>query len=122
MDILFLLGKIIFGGYFIYNAYGHFANLDALTGYAQSKKVPMPKTAVIITGIMLLIGGVSIISGQYVFIGLWLLIIFLVVTSILMHPFWKLADDMQLKMSEKINFTKNMALVGALLMLAAIVR
>ena len=32
-----------------------------------------------------------------------------------MHSFWKL-DDAQMKQIDMINFTKNMALVGALLM------
>jgi hypothetical protein len=36
-----------------------------------------------------------------------------------MHNFWKL-EDPQLRMADKINFMKNMALLGAILMLLAI--
>jgi hypothetical protein len=34
----------------------------------------------------------------------------------MMHAFWKVTDPMH-KMSETINFTKNLALIGALLMM-----
>ena len=44
-----------------------------------------------------------------------ILIIFLLGVSFQMHNFWKL-DDPQTKQIDMINFTKNMALVGALLM------
>lgn len=44
METIFLIGRIILGGYFLYNAYNHFTELDALTGYAQSKKCLMLKS------------------------------------------------------------------------------
>ena len=48
--------------------------------------------------------------------GIILLIIFLLGVSFQIHSFWKV-DDAQMKQIDLINFTKNMALVGALLML-----
>ena len=53
--------------------------------------------------------------GAYVPIGIVLLIVFLVGVSVQMHSFWKVEDG-QLKQTDIINFTKNMALIGALLM------
>ena len=46
MIYLFVLGRILLGGYFIMSGFNHFKNLGMLTGYAQSKGVPMPKAAV----------------------------------------------------------------------------
>jgi putative oxidoreductase len=40
---------------------------------------------------------------------------FLLGVSFQMHSFWKM-DDAQMKQIDMINFTKNMALIGALLM------
>ena len=37
----------------------------------------------------------------------------------MMHNFWTLADP-QLRMADKVNFMKNMALLGAILMFLAI--
>ncbi len=90
-----------------------------LTGYAQSKGVPMPREAVLLTGLMMVVGGIGIWLGVYIQLSILLLSVFLFVTTIQMHQYWKVADPMA-KMSEKINFEKNMALLGALLMLLAI--
>ncbi len=119
MGILFLLGRILLGGFFLYNAFGHFKNLAGMTAYAQSKRVPYPKAAVIATGSMLALGGLSIVLGFYIVLGTWLLVLFLIPTTFTMHRFWKEADPMA-SMNEKINFTKNLALVGALLMLSTL--
>jgi uncharacterized membrane protein YphA (DoxX/SURF4 family) len=68
------------------------------------------------TGVILLLGGLSMLLGVYPVVGIVLLIIFLLGVSFQMHSFWKM-DDAQMKQIDMINFTKNMALVGALLML-----
>jgi putative oxidoreductase len=67
------------------------------------------------TGVVLLVGGLSMLLGVYPVVGIILLIIFLLGVSFQMHNFWKVADA-QMKQIDMINFTKNMALVGALLM------
>lgn len=119
MGALFLIGRIVLGGYFLYNAFNHFKHLTGYTGYARSKGVPNPKAAVLVTGIMLALGGLSIILGMYIVLGMWLLVLFLIPTTITMHPFWKVVDPMA-RQAEQINFFKNIALVGALLMLSAL--
>jgi putative oxidoreductase len=76
---------------------------------------PSPKLAVAGTGMILLLGGLSMLLGVYPVVGIILLIVFLLGVSFQMHTYWKL-DDAQMKQIDMINFTKNMALVGALLM------
>ncbi|HCB35734.1 MAG: DoxX family protein [Candidatus Taylorbacteria bacterium RIFCSPHIGHO2_02_49_25] len=119
MDILFLVGRLIFGGYFLMNAWNHFKNSEGLTIYAASKGVPEPKMAVFLGGILLLLGGLGIVFGIVPEASLALLIIFLVPVSLKMHAFWK-EPDPNARMMEKVQFMKNMALVGALLMLYAV--
>jgi uncharacterized membrane protein YphA (DoxX/SURF4 family) len=67
------------------------------------------------TGVILLLGGLSMLLGVYPVVGIILLIVFLLGVSFQMHSYWKV-DDAQMKQIDMINFTKNMALVGALLM------
>ncbi len=55
------------------------------------------------------------VGGSLSVVGIILLIIFLLGVSFQIHSFWK-PDDVQMKQIDMINFTKNMALVGALLM------
>lgn len=119
MDELFLIGRIIFGGYFIFNGVNHFAQFGMVTVYAKSKKVPAAPAAVAMTGLMLLLGGASIVLGAYPTLGVALLVAFLVPVAVKMHDFWKM-QDAQMKMFEMVNFTKNLALAGAALMVLAI--
>jgi putative oxidoreductase len=119
MNTLHLIGRIIFGGFFIYSGVNHFIGFGMMAQYAKMKGVPFPAIAQGLTGLMLLLGGLSIVFGIYPVVGVALLVAFLVPVSLMMHNFWKL-DDPQLKMADKINFTKNMALLGAALMLLAI--
>ncbi len=116
---LFMLGRIILGLYFIENGVNHLKNGKALTGYAASKGVPMPEASVMLSGIMLLLGGLGILLGVYVAFSITLLIIFLLGTLIKMHTYWTVTDPMA-KMGERINFHKNLALIGALLMLLSL--
>lgn len=115
MDALFLSGRILFGGYFIFNGLNHFMRLGMLSEYTKMKGVPGPSVAVTITGLMLVLGGMSILLDMYVAIGGILLIGFLFPVSFIMHDFWR-ASDPQVKMTEMVNFMKNLALAGAVLM------
>jgi putative oxidoreductase len=96
-------------------AVNHFKNLAHMSEYAKAKGTPFPKLAVAGTGALLLAGGLSMLLGVYPVAGIALLILFLLGVSIQMHSFWKV-DNAQMKQIEIINFTKNMALIGALLM------
>jgi uncharacterized membrane protein YphA (DoxX/SURF4 family) len=119
VDELFLIGRILFGGYFLRSAYAHFAHHGMLTGYTQSKGVPAPGLAVAGSGVLLLIGGLGVLLGAYVVWALSALIIFLVPVTFMMHAYWKVADP-GAKMGDQVNFWKNLALVGAILMMLAL--
>jgi len=119
MEIAFLLGRLLFGGYFIMSGLNHFTQKKNMTGYAQSKNIPSPEFAVLLSGAVLFVSGVCIVFGWFVTIALLALIGFLFVVSFTMHNFWK-ATDPQSKMSDQINFMKNMALIGATLLLLSI--
>jgi putative oxidoreductase len=119
MGVIFLIGRIIFGGYFVVAAFNHFTKPDYLSGYARMKGTPAPKIAVAGTGVLLLLGGLSIVLGVLPLAGAILLIIFLLGVSFQMHAYWKVEDE-QAKAVDMINFMKNMALLGALLMILAV--
>ncbi len=116
MEFVFLLGRLLFGAYFIMNGINHFTQKKGLTEYARSKHIPSPELAVALSGAVLFVAGVSIALGIFVSIALISLIVFLFIVSFTMHAFWKDTDAAS-KMSNHINFTKNIALLGACLML-----
>ncbi len=115
---LWYLGRLIFGGFFLYNAYHHFSGLQNMTAYAQSKGVPSPKAAVIVSGILLLIGGFCVLFDVYLTVGLIALILFLLPVTAMVHTFWKIQDPMA-RMGEQVQFAKNLALLGAVLIMLA---
>jgi uncharacterized membrane protein YphA (DoxX/SURF4 family) len=119
MKAPFLLGRLLFGGFFLYNGINHFKNRQMLTQYAASKKVPKPDIAVTATGIMLLLGGASIVLGVKPKIGAAAIMGFLAGVSPIMHNFWSVEDPNQ-RMNDMINFTKNLALLGGALALMGV--
>lgn len=89
-----------------------------LAGYAKFKKVPMPELAVLVTGVMLVVGGAGLLLGinpSYNQASALILVLFMVPTTFMMHNFWE-EKDAQAKMNDQIAFMKNVALIGALLM------
>ena len=116
MEFLLLIGRIIFGGFFIMSGINHFTNAGMMSGYAKSKNVPASYLAVVGTGVMLVLGGLSVLLGLFPVLGLILLIVFLVPTSVLIHDSWTVQDP-QARAAEQVNFLKNLALTGAALAL-----
>lgn len=118
-DALFLIGRIVLGLFYLYNASNHILNLKAMSGYTRSKGVPFPTLATLGTGVILLLGGLSVLLGLYPDVGVALLVIFLVPTAFIMHNFWTMSDP-QMRMMEMIQFSKDLALAGSALMFLAI--
>ena len=116
--IVLYLGRIFFGGFFVFNGFNHFKMLDMMSGYAKSKGAPLPKLSVAVSGLLLLGGGVSVLFNVLPSIGLAALVLFLIPVTFIMHAFWKVQDPTA-KMHEMVNFTKNLALLGAVLILLA---
>lgn len=119
MEFVFLIGRILFGGYFIISGIAHFTKKEALADYAASRNVLAPRAMVAVSGLFILLGGLGIVFGAYTRIAAILLIIFLVIVSYKMHAFWKVRDS-QMRATEMNNFMKNMALAGAALLLLTI--
>ncbi|MGC2057366.1 MAG: DoxX family protein [Candidatus Sulfotelmatobacter sp.] len=111
-----VLGRVIFGGFFLYNGIHHFMERKAMAQYLNAKGIPMPDVAVMATGVALTLGGASIALGIKPDLGAVAVAGFLAGVSPMMHDFWKV-EDPQKRQSEMINFSKNMALLGAALAL-----
>ena len=79
----------------------------------------MPDVAVTATGVMLTIGGVSILLGVKPKLGTLAIIGFLAGVSPIMHNFWKIEDPNQ-RQNEMINFMKNMAMLGGAMTLMGV--
>ena len=115
---LLYIGRILFGGYFAFSGFNHFKMLDMMSGYAKSKGAPMPKLSVAFSGVLLIVGGLSVLFDILPGFGLVALTLFLLPVTFIMHAFWKVQDP-TVKMGEMVNFMKNIALLGAVLIFLA---
>jgi putative oxidoreductase len=119
MKIPFLVGRLVFGGFFLYNGINHFKQRQELARHAGSKHVPMPDAAVTVSGGLLTLGGASIVLGIKPKLGAAAIIGFLAGVSPVMHNFWRVEDPNQ-RMNDMINFSKNVALLGGALALMSV--
>jgi uncharacterized membrane protein YphA (DoxX/SURF4 family) len=120
MNAIVLIGRILFGGFFLMSGINHFTKLEAMTGYAKYKKLPAAKLGVLISGLMLVIGGIYIVLGYYADLGALLLAILLVLAAVIFHNFWK-ETDATAKQTEMMAFMKDIALAGGALVIFAMV-
>lgn len=116
MEWVLLLGRILFGGFFVMGGAMHFMKLNDMTEYARMKGAPMPQMSTIVTGMVIMLAGLGVIFGVYQSWSLLAIAAFLVVITPIMHAYWK-ATDPNMKMMEMQMFLKNMALLGAALAL-----
>jgi uncharacterized membrane protein YphA (DoxX/SURF4 family) len=114
MRALFVLGRTIFGGFFIYNGINHFKQQETMRQYAAAKGVPAADAAIPATGALLIAGGLSVLAGVKPRQGLAAIIGFLLPVTLEMHRFWEEPDPTR-RMTEMVNFSKNVALLGAAL-------
>lgn len=118
MDVIVLLGRIAFCFLFISSGVNHVLQRKAMAGYAAHKGVPQAMVAVLVSGAMILVGGIMVLLGIWADLGALLIAAFCFPTAVLMHAFWKETDE-QSKMMETVQFSKDVALGGAALMLFA---
>jgi uncharacterized membrane protein YphA (DoxX/SURF4 family) len=119
MRALFMLGRGIFGGFFAYNGINQLQHQKEMSQYAASKGVPAAEAAIPATAALLLGGGLSIMAGMKPKQGLAAVVGFLIPVTLQMHRFWEVREPDK-RMNEMIHFSKNMALVGAALMMLQI--
>lgn len=105
---------MIFGGYFIMSGISHLSNRNMLAGYAASKKVPSPKLAVVVSGIIAILGGAGVFLALYVPVSVTLIVLFLLPITFMIHNFWAVSDP-QARMMDRVNFMKNIALIAGAL-------
>ena len=116
MKAAFLIGRLVFGGFFLYNGINHLKERKSLGQYAGAKNVPIPEVAVVATGVALVAGGTSILLGVKPKLGAAAIAGFLAGVSPVMHNFWNVQDPNQ-RMNEMVHFSKNLALLGGALAL-----
>jgi uncharacterized membrane protein YphA (DoxX/SURF4 family) len=119
MSTVFFIGRIVFAIMFVMSGINHITKADHMVGYAQFKGVPSPKLAVIGSGVVMGLGGLSVILGVYADLGAIVLAAILLLMAVKMHNFWTL-EDAQAKQADMIGFLKNVSMAGGALFMFAL--
>jgi len=114
MKIIVLLGRIFFSLIFLMTAMSHFSK--GAIGYASSKGVPAASFVVPLSGVMAVLGAISIILGFKARWGAWLIVLFLIPVTFMMHDFWTVTDP-QMKQMQMAMFMKNISMLGGALLI-----
>ena len=119
MKAPFLIGRVLFGGFFLYNGIHHLMKHKEMAPYAGSKGIPKPDAAVTLSAIPLIVGGTSLLLGVKPKLGAMAILGFLAGISPIMHDFWRNEDPNE-RMNNLTNFLKNTALAGGALALMGV--
>ena len=109
------LGRVLFAAIFVMSGFTHFS--QATVGYAASSGVPLASVLVPFSGVLAIVGGLSVAIGLRARWGALLLAIFLVPVTLSMHAFWSVSDPAA-HMAQQAHFMKNVALLGCALLVA----
>ncbi len=110
-----LAGRQLFSIVFIIASAGHFSP-EAIESAARHG-VPLPDLLVPVSGVIALVGGLSVLLGFQTRIGAWLLVIFLVPVTVMMHNFWTSTDPLTHQI-ERAMFLKNLTMLGGALVIS----
>ena len=119
MKAPFLIGRMLFGGFFLYSGINHLMQRKNMAAYTASKGVPKPEIAVTATAVPLILGGTSMLLGLKPKLGAIAILGFLAGVSPVMHDFWRNEDPNE-RMNNMALFMKNLALAGGALALLGV--
>ena len=120
MDIVMIIGRVLFALIFLASGLNHFTKAKHMVGYAQFKKVPAPAASIYLSGLIMILGALSVILGIWADLGALVLAALLLVMAVKMHDFWTQTDP-QAKQGETASFFKNVSMAGAALFIFALV-
>jgi uncharacterized membrane protein YphA (DoxX/SURF4 family) len=113
MDVVFLIGRILFVLLFISSGVMvHLVGRKEGIEYARASGAPAPDLLVPLSGVAIVAGGLMVAFGVWADLGALLIVGFLVGITPIMHAFWKVEDE-QMRAIQQAMFMKNVALLGA---------
>ena len=110
-----VLGRFLFASIFLFAAPNHFTKQTI--AFSASQGVPLASIAVPLSGVVAIAGGLSILLGYRAKLGAWLIVLFLVPVSLMLHKFWTIQDPMMAQL-QMILFMKNVSMLGGALLIS----
>ncbi|HVI11180.1 MAG TPA: DoxX family protein, partial [Candidatus Binatia bacterium] len=119
MKAPFVLGRLLFGGFFLHSGITNLRKAREMGPYLESKGIPKGELAVRLSSVPLILGGASMLLGVKPKLGAMAILGFLAGASPLVHDFWRKEDPAQ-RANEMVHLLKNLALAGGALALMGV--
>ena len=115
-DITTLSGRILIAVIFLISGFFKVGAYAQMVGYATAVHLPAPGAAIAAAAAVEMGCGLAILVGFRTRFAAWLLFLYLLPVSYFFHNFWAVqGQEQQMQM---VNFLKNMAIMGGLLVLS----
>ena len=106
-----LIGRILISWIFLYSSVGQVTQFSLNVNHVAAAGMPFPPLAIITSITVQFLGGLALLLGFKGRLAGWVLFIFLIPTTLVLHKFWGAAA----RPGQEIQFFKNMGLMGGLL-------
>jgi putative oxidoreductase len=116
-DTLALVGRVLMAYLFIPSGLGKIMGFAGAVGYISSAGLPLPAVGAVIAILVEFVLGIALLLGYKTRIVAVVMAVFTVAAGIFFHNYWAVPDAARMMM--KINFDKNIAIAGGLLVFAA---
>lgn len=114
---LALIGRLLLASLFLPAGIGKITGFAGTVGYIASAGMPLPTVSALVALTVEIVGGLSLILGFGARYASLVLAIFTLIASYFFHAFWAVPADQQFV--TQLLFFKNIAVVGGLLVVAA---
>jgi len=111
-----VVGRLLYSAIFITAGFEQIDRAQETVAAAAKQGVPLAQIAVPVAAVIAIFGGVSILLGYYARVGAWLLVLFLVPVTLMLHNFWAVKNP-TLAQTEQIMFMKNLSMLGGALLI-----
>lgn len=114
-DGLILLARILMMALFVLFGWGKLIDVSGTAAYMANEGLPLPTLAAAVVILMEFFVGLALVLGLYTRPLALLLALYTLGTALIGHHFWTMAGAE--RMANAINFYKNLAIIGGLLLL-----
>ncbi|AGW90150.1 MULTISPECIES: DoxX family protein [Cupriavidus] len=114
----YTVGRALLGSLFLFSGLLKIGSFAAYSAWVASAELPSPDLLLVLTIVIEIGGGLTLISGWNARLGALLLALFLVPTTIIFHGFWR-ADPADF-LNQLNHILKNISILGGMLVVFAI--
>ena len=113
-----LVARVLMGAIFVLSGIAKLTDPAGAIGHMERSGIPSADVLVYVAAFAEILGGLAVISGFLARVGAIGLVVFLAITTLVMHAFWNFQGQEMIQ--QNVQFMKNLALMGGLLLLFAV--